>query len=196
MLLLVRHGQTAVNAEGRLQGRLETPLTGRGVEQARWVATAIAALEPVALVSSPLRRARETAEAIAAATGLGIEIDERLSELHYGDWEGSRFDELPDGAFDTWRADPRFSPPGGESLVDVRERVVPCVEELLERERPVVAVSHVSPIKAAVTWALGIGDEAAWRMHLDLASISRVDQRTRGGPPVLAGFNETSHLAS
>jgi broad specificity phosphatase PhoE len=58
----------------------------------------------------------------------------------------------------------------------------------------VVAVSHVSPIKAAVTWALGIGDAATWRMHLNVASISRVDRRATGGPPVLAGFNETMHL--
>ncbi len=194
MLILVRHGETAVNAEGRLQGRVETALTERGQAQAVCLATAVAALQPAAVVSSPLRRARETAAAIGAATGLTVEIDERLIELDYGDWEGSRFGDLPDGAFATWRADATFAPPGGESLVDVRTRVVPCLAELLEREGSVVVVSHVSPIKAAVTWALGIDDTATWRMHLNLASISRVDRGAGGGLPVLAGFNETTHL--
>ena len=193
MLILVRHGETAVNTEGRLQGQVATTLTERGREQAACLAVAVAALEPVAVVSSPLRRARETAAAIGAATGLDVEIDERLTELHYGDWEGSRFGDLPEGTFDTWRADPTFAPPGGESLVDLRTRVVPCLEALLDRERPVVAVSHVSPIKAAVSWALGVGDETTWRMHLNVASISRVDRRP-GGDPLLAGFNETTHL--
>jgi len=194
VLILVRHGETAVNTQGRLQGRIETALTERGRDQATRLAAAVAALEPVAVVSSPLRRARETAAAIGAATGLVVEIDERLTELDYGTWEGWRFSDLPDGTFDAWRADPTFAPPRGESLVDLRTRVVPCIEELLDRERPVVAVSHVSPIKAAVTWALGIGDAATWRMHLNVASISRVDRRATGGPPVLAGFNETTHL--
>jgi broad specificity phosphatase PhoE len=194
MLILVRHGETAVNTEGRLQGRVEAALTERGREQAERLAVAVAALEPVAVVSSPLRRARETAAAIAASTGLDVEIDARLTELHYGDWEGSRFADVPEGTFDTWRADPTFTPPGGESLVDVRTRVVPCIEALLDRERPVVAVSHVSPIKAAVTWALGVGDETAWRMHLNVASISRVDRRPGDGDALLAGFNETTHL--
>jgi probable phosphoglycerate mutase len=195
MLILVRHGETAVNTEGRLQGRIESTLTERGREQADRLARAVAALEPISVVSSPLRRARETAAAIGAATGLEVEIDERLTELDYGDWEGSRFADLPAGTFDTWRADPSFTPPGGESLVDLRKRVVPCIEALLGRERPVVAVSHVSPIKAAVTWALGVGDEATWRMHLNVASVSRVDRRPGGGAPLLAGFNDTSHLA-
>ncbi|MGZ8752779.1 MAG: histidine phosphatase family protein [Acidimicrobiia bacterium] len=194
MLILVRHGETAVNTQGRLQGRVETALTERGREQAARLATAVASFEPVGLVSSPLRRAQETAEAIGAATGLDVEIDERLTELHYGDWEGSRFGDLPEGTFDTWRGDPAFAPPGGESLVDLRTRVVPCIEELLGHERPVVAVSHVSPIKAAVTWALGVGDEATWRMHLNVASISRIDRRPSGGAPLLAAFNETAHL--
>lgn len=192
MLILVRHGETAVNAEGRLQGRVETELTGRGREQAARVASAIARTGAARLVTSPLRRAVETAEAIAAVTGLAIEVDDRLAELHYGDWEGSRFEELPAGAFARWRADPSFAPPGGESLVAVRARVVPAVEELLGGAEPVVAVTHVSPIKAAVVWTLGAGDEVTWRMHLHVASITRVDRRA--GAPVLVGFNDTAHL--
>jgi broad specificity phosphatase PhoE len=192
VLLLVRHGETAVNSGGRLQGRIDATLTERGHEQAAQLGAAIAALQPVGVVSSPLRRAQETAATIAAATGLDVELDDRLTELHYGDWDGLRFADLPEGAFDAWRADPTFTPPGGESLVDVRARVIPCMEELLGRGALVAAVSHVSPIKAAVTWALGVGNEATWRMHLNLASITRLDRRA--GAPVLVGFNDTAHL--
>jgi probable phosphoglycerate mutase len=193
MLLLVRHGQTAVNSEGRLQGRIDAPLTDLGREQARRVAAAITPLRPRAVVTSPLRRARDTAAAIAESIGLAVEVDERLTELHYGEWDGVRIAELPDGAFARWRADVTFAPPGGESIPAVRARVVPCIEELLDREDVTVAVSHVTPIKAAVAWALGAGDDVSWRLHLELASISRLDRR--GATPVVHSFGETVHLA-
>lgn len=192
MLLLVRHGETAVNSAGRLQGRADAALTELGRDQAARLAAAVSRWEPSAVVSSPLRRAHETAAAIADAVGMHLEIDERLVELHYGDWDGRSFAELPDGAFARWRADPGFAPPGGESLGAVRERVVPCLEELLAHPGVVVAVSHVTPIKAAVTWALDVGDGVAWRMHLGLASITRLELRQ--GSPCLLSFDETSHL--
>jgi probable phosphoglycerate mutase len=171
---------------------VDAPLTDLGREQARRLATVVAPLAPVAVVSSPLLRARDTAAAIADASGHEVDDDERLTELHYGEWDGVRIAELPDGAFARWRADLEFSPPGGESLPTVRARVVPCVEELLDREGIVVAVSHVSPIKAAVAWALGVGDEVSWRLHLDLASISRLDRRGRS--PIVLSFGESDHL--
>jgi probable phosphoglycerate mutase len=192
MLLLVRHGQTAVNSQGRLQGRVDAPLTDLGHEQARRLAEVIAPLAPKAVVTSPLLRARDTAAAIARAVGRPLEVDERLTELHYGDWDGARIADLPDGAFARWREDPDFAPPGGESIPTVRDRVVPCVEDLLDRGGVVVAVSHVTPIKAAVAWALGVNDEVSWRLHLDLASISRIDRR--GRTPILLGFGDSAHL--
>ena len=94
-----------------------------------------------------------------------------------------------------WRADPAFAPPGGESLTALRVRIAPCAADLAEqaRDRTVIVVSHVSPIKAIVLWALDLDDILAWRLRLDLASISRL----AGGPAGLAlvSFNETGHLA-
>lgn len=192
-LLLVRHGQTAVNSEGRLQGRADAHLTELGRAQVARLGALIAPDEPRLVVSSPLARARATADAIAEAAGLAtVEIDERLVELHYGEWDGQRIADLPDGGFSRWRDDITFAPPGGESIPELRARVVPCIEELLAHDTTVVAVSHVSPIKAAITWALGVGDEVSWRFHLGVASVSRLAQR--GDTPIVLSFNETAHL--
>jgi broad specificity phosphatase PhoE len=186
----VRHGQTAVNRDAQLQGRVDAALTAVGEEQAArlgaWFASQPA---PARVVSSPLRRARQTADAIASAHGLAVSIDERLVELDYGDWDGKPLADVPASAWAAWRADPAFSPPGGESLVDVSTRVVAFCHEMLAAGDDVVAVSHVSPIKAAVCWALGTDEGASWRMHLDLASITRVS--ARGETPYLASYNET-----
>jgi probable phosphoglycerate mutase len=198
VIVFVRHGQTAVNQAGQLQGRFDAPLTPAGEAQVQRVASALAqGTPPQRIVTSPLVRARSTAEAIAAQCGLHVEVDERLVELDYGEWDQLGLADVPADAWRAWRASPSFAPPGGESLEMVTARVVEfCVARLDEwRDDLVVAVSHVSPIKAAVCWALGTDETATWRMHLELASITRVGWRANGsGSPYLASFNETSHL--
>lgn len=200
VVAFVRHGETAPNRAGRLLGRGDPPLTDAGLAQAARLAAALREPQPLAVVSSPLRRARDTAEVIARSSGLEVEVDDRLVEIDYGEWEGQRLLDIPADVSARWRADPTFRAPGGESLAEVGSRVAHCVQDLLTRTAPggesgvVVAVSHVSPIKAAVSWALGVGWELTWRMHLGLASISRVGARP-GGPYVLS-FNETGHLTA
>jgi alpha-ribazole phosphatase len=183
MLLLVRHGRTAANAEGRLQGRLDLPLDQLGVQQAQRVADAVGA--PDLLVVSPLLRARQTADAF----GLPYEIDERWVEVSYGEWEGKPLADVPDGAWTTWRADAGYAPPGGESLSEVSSRVRGALADLTERARDelVVIVSHVSPIKAAVAWALDVDVLVAWRCTLGHAAVCEVTITPRG--PVLSAFN-------
>ncbi len=185
MLILVRHGQTQVNAEGRLQGRLDVPLSELGRRQAASLAAAVPGVARV--VSSPLLRARETAEVF----GVPVEVDERWVEMDYGEYDGRPLADVPIELWERWRTDALHRPPGGESLAEVGERVrAACVELLLEAaERHVVVVSHVSPIKAAVTWALRVDDAVAWRMWLSDASICRI--RIDDDVPVLVSFNET-----
>ncbi len=193
MIAFVRHGETATNRAGRLLGRADPELTEKGRSQVAAVASALATgPTPLAVVTSPLQRAVETATAIADRFGLDIERDERLIEMDYGEWDERGFDEVPEDDLRRWRADPTFAPPGGESLVAVQERTAECAAELLERagDGLVIAVSHVSPIKAAVAWVLRTGPEISWRMRLDLGSITRIDR----GPVVLT-FNETSFSA-
>jgi probable phosphoglycerate mutase len=190
VIALVRHGQTQPNREGLLLGRSDPPLTDTGRAQAEDLAAEFRGAPIERVVSSPLDRARATAEMIAATRGIAVEVDERLIELDYGAWEGQPLSALPRELLAEWRVDPRFAPPGGESLRAVGERVASfCDNELRHASALTVAVSHVSPIKAAVAWALNAGDELAWRMRLDVASVTRI-----GRGPVLLSFNETGHL--
>ena len=192
MLLLVRHGRTELNAAGLLQGRADPPLDDRGRSQAEALAAVPALGAATRVVCSPLLRARQT----AAALGPPVGLDGRWIELDYGEWDGRPFASVPAEDWAGWRADLAWSPPGGESLAAVGERVRTALEDLAGEaaDTDIAVVTHVSPIKAAVAWALGVGDEVAWSIHLDPASITRI--AVRSGRPVVHSLNETAHLAS
>jgi broad specificity phosphatase PhoE len=183
VLLLVRHGETAPNLERRLLGRDDPPLTVRGEEQARALAEQLP--RPDRVVSSPLQRAVAT----AGAFGVPVEVDERWIELDYGEFDGLVHTDVPADTWTRWRADPSFAPPGGESLAALGVRVREACTELAPAasSEVVVVVSHVSPIKAAVAWALGVPDGVAWRMFVEDASVSRVDIGPAG--PTVRWFN-------
>ena len=104
--------------------------------------------------------------------GAEIEIDDRLVELDYGEWDGRPLDEIRPTRVSRWMSDPTFAPPGGESLVAVTARVASFCGDRLGADDRVIAVSHVSPIKAAVAWAFGVDERATLRMYLGLASIT------------------------
>jgi broad specificity phosphatase PhoE len=185
VIAFVRHGETPPNRDGLLLGRSDAALTARGRTQAELLARNLAGLGVAHVVSSPLRRACDTAAPIASACGVAIEVDDRLVEIDYGDWEGQPLAALDREVVHRWRGDAGFGPPGGESLDVVAGRMASFCDEWLD-DRVVVAVSHVSPIKAAVTWTLDVSPKLAWRMRLDVASVTRI---TPG--PVLLSFNET-----
>jgi probable phosphoglycerate mutase len=196
VITFVRHGQTAVNRDGRLQGRLDARLSDVGRAQASALASALKDDAVSRVISSPLLRARETATAIADAQGLEVETDERLIELDYGEWDGVPLHLVPADNWAAWRADATFTPPGGESLVDVQDRVAAfCGDFVNDSDTATVAVSHVSPIKAAVCVALATGPALTWRMQLSLASITRIGGRADGTPYLLT-YNEVAHLTS
>lgn len=188
-LVIVRHGRTEANARGVLLGRLDVELDAVGRAQAERLAASTGPVDRV--IASPLRRTRQT----AAAFDQPVEIDERLIELDYGEFDGRPFDELPEGTWARWRSDLSFAPPGGESLQALGLRVRAFLDELTASpsDETVALVSHVSPIKAAVAWALGAGDELTWRLFVAPASITRVEVTDRG--VVLRTFNEASHLS-
>jgi probable phosphoglycerate mutase len=193
VIILARHGQTAANAGGLLQGRTDRPLSELGRRQAGALAAALAA-GPVSrdvrrVVASPLPRAIETATPIAAALGVEVHVEPALVELDYGDWEGRALADVDAAEWARWRADPSFAPPGGESLQAVRARVEAWLEAEVGRDDPVIAVSHVSPIKAAVCSALGVDDGVSWNLHLEVASVTRLLRR--GSRFALGAFNET-----
>ena len=191
MIVFARHGQTAPSRDGLVLGRADPELTEEGHRQAARLAAALAGEPVAAILTSPLVRARQTAEAVGAACGVLVAVDERLVEIDWGTWEGRPAGSLAVADVDRWRAD-EGTAPEGESLDSLSHRVESFCVETLEHEGLVVAVSHVSPIKAAAAWALGVDGTVAWRMFLGLASITRVGRGRTS--PVLLSFNETGHL--
>ena len=193
-IIIVRHGRTAFNATGRLQGRADNPLDEVGVLQAERVAHHLAPeLDADSLiVCSPLIRARATAERIAQLCGADVVIDERWIELDYGSYEGRPQSDIPAEVWKQWRGDNNFAAPNGESLNQVHARVTAACEDLAVQlsGRIAVVVTHVSPIKSAMAWALGVDVGVGWKSHLDTASITRIGVTPRG--PVLRSFNETA----
>lgn len=191
MLCIVRHGRTAANAAGLLLGRADPPLDELGRRQAASVAAALG--QPVRVISSPLQRAQQTADAF----GVAVETDERWIELDYGDFDGRPASEVPAEVWAEWRSDPDFAPPGGESLRSLRARVEAACDDLLvasagDPDALVVVVTHVSPVKAAVGWALDLDERVNWRTFVAPGSVTRIG----GGPggAVLRSFNEVAHL--
>jgi probable phosphoglycerate mutase len=167
-LYLIRHGETDWNAEGRLQGGRDIPLNDRGRAQAREAGQKLAALVPAAAsldyLCSPMGRARETMELLRETLGLPREayaVDQRLSEITFGSWEGQTWREVR--KLDPARANARerhkwaFVPPGGESYAMLRERILPVFAGLA---RDTVVVSHGGVMRAALN---GYGVEEASR---------------------------------
>jgi broad specificity phosphatase PhoE/ribonuclease HI len=198
-MVLVRHGSSVLSPERRFSGRGDVPLSPDGFEQARRVAARLADREGVkAVVSSPLRRARRTAEAIAAELGLGVTIEDDLVETDFGDWEGHTFAEVqqrwPD-LLTEWLASPDVAPPGGESFADTAERVLRARDRLLAAypATTIVVVSHVGPVKTLLRTALDAPPQTMFRMQIDVASVSEIDWYP-DGPATVRLVNDAHHL--
>ncbi|MGW5385955.1 bifunctional RNase H/acid phosphatase [Nocardia sp. NPDC003963] len=198
-LLLLRHGQTELSVQRRYSGRGNPPLTAVGREQAARAAKMLAAKGDIAaIVTSPLGRARETAEAAGTALGIEVRVVEGLTETDFGEWEGLTFREAADRdpvLHADWLGDPSLRAPGGESFDEVRERVEGVRRDLVARYpgANIVVVSHVTPIKTLLQLALGVGPSLLYRLHLDLASLSLAEFYPDGGSSVRL-VNDTSYL--
>jgi broad specificity phosphatase PhoE len=132
-LVLWRHGETDYNATGRMQGHLDSLLTQVGWNQARFAVPVLARFSPDLVVASDLRRATDTATVFTSATGVRLRIDKRLRETNLGIWQGmtsAEIDEQWPGCRQLWQTDPTWSPPGGESRVEVANRAYELVAGL------------------------------------------------------------------
>ncbi|HWB66511.1 MAG TPA: bifunctional RNase H/acid phosphatase [Mycobacteriales bacterium] len=196
--LLLRHGETSLSADLRFSGHGDAALTPRGEAQAAAAAKRIAEVGADVIVSSPLRRTRQTADAVATVLGLDVAVDEGFAESDFGRWEGLTFAEVSERWPDeikAWLADPTVPPPGGESMAATAQRVLAARARVLEKYAgaTVVVVSHVTPIKALLRDALDAPVQAMYRLHLDPASLSMVDWRAKE-PSVVRLMNDTSYL--
>jgi probable phosphoglycerate mutase len=197
-LVLVRHGSTQHSAERRFSGRNQLELTEAGIGQAQALATRAERWGARAIVSSPLLRAMQTAEVIAAELDLPVTVDEGFAEVDFGEWEGLTFSEARrahPAAHDAWLAAPDSAPPGGESFAEVTRRVQRARDSVV-RANPdgsVIVVTHVTPIKTLLRLALDAPPIAMFRIHLDTASVSIVDYYADGNASVRL-VNDVSHL--
>ena len=165
-LVLWRHGQTDYNVAGKVQGRVDIPLNEAGRAQAASAAPGLAALRPTAIVSSPLRRARQTAEALSAVTGVDVRIDHGLVERSFGMWEGlgrARIEEGWPEQFAVWRAGGDPAGVGVETRAAAAARVGAALERIAAAvgEATVVVVAHGAAITLGATRLLGL-DPSAW----------------------------------
>ncbi len=198
-LHLLRHGQTELSVGRRYSGRGNPPLTEVGRGQAAGAARRLAKLDDVAaVVSSPLGRARETADAVASALGLEAVVVDGLVETDFGAWEGLTFTEAAERDPDLhrrWLSDTSVAPPGGESFDEVHRRVRRARNDLITEYggRNLVLVSHVTPIKTLLRMALDVGPSLLFRLHLDLASLSVTEFYPDGHASVRL-VNDISHL--
>ncbi len=200
-LVLVRHGETERTAGKRYSGRGDVPLSERGVTQADAIARRIAATvsSPATVLTSPLSRCTQTANAITRELGLPeprVEVD--LIECDFGDWEGRTFAEVRDqwpAELRAWLGATAIAPPGGESFDVVAARVRDLLARVLANagDETVVMVSHVTPIKLILRDALAGGPGFLHRLYLDPAGVSVVDSWGDGGVAVRT-VNDTSHL--
>lgn len=200
--VLLRHGETPLTPEKRFSGSggTDPALSAAGRRQAEATAAALAARGTIqAVVSSPLRRCRETAGAVADRLGLEVRIEEGLRETDFGAWEGLTFAEVrerhPDD-LDAWLGSAKVAPTGGgESFATVARRVAVARDKLLARYagKTVLVVTHVTPVKTLVRLALGAPPESLFRMELSAASLSVVAYYSDGNAS-LRLLNDTSHL--
>ena len=197
-VLLIRHGQTSWNIEGRIQGYLDSPLTEVGLAQAEALAARLATEALDALHSSDLGRTRQTADPIVAATGLAPVFDSGLRERNYGDWEGRTFEEIkrdfPEQYERFVRRDPHATAPAGESAVQFQDRVVAALTRLARGHggRCVAVVTHGGVLGVMYRHAMGLGLDAPRDYSIANASINRL--HFDGSSWRVESWGEVAHL--
>ena len=197
-LILVRHGETTLNREGRVQGLGDAPLNETGEAQARAVADALALDAPFHLYASPLSRAAQTARPIAGAHGVTPATVEDLREADVGELDGLTIAQVREHYPEfmrRWAEDAGDATmPGGESLRDVRCRAWRAVRELAARheDATIVAVTHNFVIQTVLSGALGVPLDNARRMRQEPGCITRLE--FAAGRVSLVSSNETWHL--
>lgn len=199
-LILARHAQTDHNRAGLVQGREDHPLNAFGLAQAEAIAVHLQDTPLALVLSSPLQRARQTAAAVAARHGLGVEIDARLAELDVGRLEGlssnemrARYPEL----IAAWAAGEAVATPlpGGESLQQLQERAWAVVEELRGRDdsETVLVVTHNFVVLTLACRCLNLPLSGFRKLRQEVAALTSID--LRAGRIQVVQLNDTCHLS-
>ncbi|MBN2323204.1 MAG: histidine phosphatase family protein [Spirochaetes bacterium] len=200
MIYLVRHGETTWNREHLFRGRKDPPLSAEGKRQAALVARFSASRKVGRVYSSPLRRAKATAEAIAASCECRVTHIASLTDIDFGEWEGKSLVWVKehDGArYDAYRRSPgRFVIPGGESLADCYDRVYRAFIDITSKHetwsQSIAVVSHRVVLKLILIGVLDAPLDAFWKIRLDTCSVSKIDKSKEGLS--VRGINIRCHL--
>ena len=180
-LLLIRHGETDWNVEGRWQGQADVALNSRGLLQAEQIANSLCSVKIQAIYSSDLQRALQTAEALARKKELIVQIDPRLREIHQGEWQGLKIEEIETRyaqAFQERKQNPLYvAPPGGETALQVQDRVLEALREIsLHHVQDTVAVvSHGFSIAVALAWFYGRSIDNVWELVPKNGAVIEID---------------------
>jgi broad specificity phosphatase PhoE len=196
-LILARHGETAWNVEKIFRGRADVDLDEVGIKQAELLGKCLSDWKLEAIYSSPLKRALDTANIIARYQKVSVCIAEGLIDFDFGEWQSLPEQEvkrLYPAILDEWHDNPhKVKMPGGESLEDVRRRVVELVNDVLSRHQGnVLLVSHRVVIKVLICYLLGLDNSHFWNINQDVCGITIFSYAN--GRLVLTRHNDTSHL--
>lgn len=196
-IMLVRHGETAWNAEEIFRGRIDIELSETGLRQAELLAGYLRDSKIEAVYSSPLKRAQRTAQTIGDSHGLEVIVTPRLLDLDFSEWQGQSVTEVrgkyPE-LYEEWLSSPhKFRIPAGESLDEVRERAELVIDEVIASRRSVVVlVSHRVVNKVLICALLGLDNSHFWNIRQDTCAITTFSHRE--GRFILTGHNDTSFL--
>ncbi len=200
-IYFVRHGETILTPTRKFSGTgsLDPELMQEGLDHAEAVAQECAKLGAEILVASPLKRTRQTAEAIARATGLEIIFDEAWLELSFGSWDGKSIEEVraedPDG-YQSWLNSSSYAPGGGESYDEAAVRIEEALEKLVAQYpgKTIIVVTHNGVVKTAAKIAVGGPSDAVFHMDVTPCSLSSISIWPSDGLRALRSFNERGHL--
>jgi broad specificity phosphatase PhoE len=199
LIVLVRHGECEGNIKGMFRGRTDFPLNKRGLVQAQDLARELKFFSVKYIYSSPLIRARQTAEAIGEQCGVEIKVEEGFNNIELGSWEGrfkKEIAELYPKEWELWVNNPeKLNVKGMETLYDVQKRTKACLDSLVSQHngKVLVVVSHRAVLKPLIAACLNIASPYFWKIHLDTASYSLLSYKDGRGY-CLIQLNQTKHL--
>jgi len=196
-LVLVRHGETEWNVAGVFRGQIDTCLSETGIKQAELLAAYLSTLAIEAIYSSPLQRALKTAEAVAKPHTLKVSVEPDLIDFNFGKWQGLSHEEIKEKygeLYATWITHPeQVKMPEGETLDDVRKRVIRFRNKVIENHRgTIVIVGHRVVNKVMLCALLGLDDSHFWKIRQDICGISVFTYQNEQF--ILTRHNDTSFL--
>jgi len=199
MIILVRHGECEGNIKGMFRGRTDFPLNERGLVQAQDLAQELKNFPLKYIYTSPLSRARQTAEAIGKECGIEVKVEEQFNNIQLGSWEGrfkNEIAKLYPKEWELWVNNPEeLRVENMETLYDVQKRTKACLDSLASQHNGEVltVVSHRAVLKPLIAACLNIASPYFWKIHLDTASYSILSYK-EGRGYCLIQLNQTKHL--